>query len=491
MTGTISNRIAAIRQFDIFTPDCSRVITRHFRPGGEERTRNAINRILSLDDGAAEREWEKTANGFRNRHRDFEDTLRRNYDRHLSHFAGDAGKPAGTRKLLLAAYFTMEYAVEAAGLFNPSIVPHFDQSGAPAGCVRVILSLRATGEGHISSIVFRTGTVDSNGRLAIDRPGRFIETPDARTDALYEKKLFRAKLRELGAINAAAGDILGRLPDQFPMDRLLDEIEASETSGRYPDNEMRYAREAMEWLADSNYEMCFAPGRGISERVVFPISANEKNGIEDARFVRFAGENGSPRYYATYTAFNGTRIMPQLIETTDFNRFKMSSLNGPAAIDKGMALFPRKIGGLYAMIGRLDGVNLYLMYSEHPHFWYEGRIILRPQHPWELVQTGNCGSPAETGEGWLLLTHGVGPMRQYSIGAALLDLDDPSKVLGRLEEPLLVPGESEREGYVPNVVYTCGFMIHNGHVVIPYSITDQRSAVASVPLRDILNRLKS
>lgn len=481
--------IQATRQADKYAADSSRVIVRFFRIGSEERTRQTVERILTLDDETVTGELDKIYRNFAHRHRDLTSNLQKHFDWYLRHYVSNPDELSRERKLLLAAYFTMEYSVESAALFNPSIIPHFDQSLVPEGSLRVILSFRATGEGHISSIVFRTGTVDSSGHLRLDPLSRYLETPEIQTDALYEKKLFARKLEEIGVLNAAAWDILNSLPDAFTEDQLLERIEIVESEKRYPDTELQVAADTMEWLADSNYEMKFKEGSNLSERVIFPVSAVEKNGIEDARFVRFVDDDGSITYYATYTAYNGSQIMPQLIETTDFKTFKMITLNGPAARDKGMALFPRRVNGLYAMISRIDGVNLYLMYSEHLHFWYEGRIIQQPKYPWELVQIGNCGSPVETDRGWLLLTHGVGPMRQYCIGAVLLDKDDPSKMIGQLEEPILSPTEDEREGYVPNVVYTCGSIVHNDYLIIPYAMSDSRYSIASLPLRDILDQM--
>jgi predicted GH43/DUF377 family glycosyl hydrolase len=240
---------------------------------------------------------------------------------------------------------------------------------------------------------------------------------------------------------------------------------------------------------ESNYEIFFPPGQLISERVIFPLSQNESNGVEDARFVRFVDDEGSVTYYATYTAYNGREILPQLIETPDFHHFKVSTLNGPMARNKGMALFPRKINGRYAMITRSDGENLYLSYSNNIHFWFEGVKIEAPENSWELVQIGNCGSPLETKKGWLMLTHGVGPMRKYCIGVSLLDLNDPAKIIGRLDEPLLMPREEERAGYVPNVVYSCGSIILNGELIIPYAISDSESHVASIPVDELLEKL--
>jgi predicted GH43/DUF377 family glycosyl hydrolase len=239
-------------------------------------------------------------------------------------------------------------------------------------------------------------------------------------------------------------------------------------------------------LAEANYTVRFKDGLRMSEKVLFPFSPLESNGIEDARFVRFVGNRGDVSYFATYTAYNGSTVFPQIVETRDFSEFRVSTLNGPAVTNKGLALFPRRINGLYAMLGRQDGENIHLMFSEHMHFWYDTRIIVRPAQPWQFVQIGNCGSPIETDAGWLVLTHGVGPIRKYCIGALLLDRNDPSKVLGRLREPLLRPQPDEREGYVPNVLYSCGALVHGPNLVLPYAISDTSTRFAIVPLADLL-----
>jgi predicted GH43/DUF377 family glycosyl hydrolase len=239
-------------------------------------------------------------------------------------------------------------------------------------------------------------------------------------------------------------------------------------------------------LASSNYEVQFQPEQRLSERILFPASPSQSNGIEDARFVCFQNDDGTHVYYATFTAFDGKLVLPQLVETSDFLHFRFITLNGPAAENKGMAIFPRKINGLYAILSRQDNENIYLMFSDNIHFWYEPKMILKPTFPWELVQVGNCGSPIETDAGWLVLSHGVGPMRKYCIGAFLLDRDNPAKVIGRLREPLLEPNENEREGYVPNVVYTCGALLHHGQLMIPYGLADYATSFATVALDEVL-----
>jgi predicted GH43/DUF377 family glycosyl hydrolase len=306
-------------------------------------------------------------------------------------------------------------------------------------------------------------------------------------NAAFEKHLFERKLQELRLMAGFNRDVLNGLPDFFTMEELRASV--VRTAKQVPEHEREttkgIARETL-MLAQSNYEVQFTPDSGLSERVLFPVTPSQSNGIEDARFVLFHNEDGSRDYYATYTAYDGKMILPQFLETSDFLRFKFITLNGPAVENKGMALFPRKINGLYAMLGRQDAENIYVMFSDHLHFWHTMQLILEPKFPWEFIQLGNCGSPIETEAGWLVITHGVGAMRKYSIGAFLLDRDDPTKVIGRLPEPLIKPNTSERDGYVPNVVYSCGSLVHNGQLVIPYGISDYATTFAALPLDQVL-----
>ena len=333
-----------------------------------------------------------------------------------------------------------EYSLEAAALFNPSIVPHPDQSVLSSGTLRFVLSLRATGNGHVSSIAFRTGVVDENSKISINPPTRFITAAEVQPNPSYEKQLFVRKLRELGVLSANAQHLMDQLGEQFTFEQ-LSEIADEESRGfRLLDSSVRRTAEDLLAVARANYEISFEPSDRYSERVIFPFAPAEACGIEDARFVRFHDEAGRSTYYATYTAFDGQVALPQLLETEDFVRFKISTLNGPEVQNKGMALFPRKVRGHYAMLSRQDNENIYLMYSDMLHFWYDKQLLLRPTFPWEFVQVGNCGSPIETDAGWLVLTHGVGSVRRYSIGAILLDLNDPSRVIGLPKESRLMPG---------------------------------------------------
>ena len=469
-------------------PDQRRVIIRPFRPASEAHTINIVNRLLALPEPQVQALLRLTLDEFAHRHKNIQPVLLDNY-RRIAGYIKDQAALSEERKLLLGACFTMEYSIESAALFNPSVVVYPQQNQLKKGQTRVVFSFRATGEGHISSIVFRSAIIDRDNSIFLEPVSPFLGTPEIDLDAAYDRELFQAKLAELGQFSETAKAVFGHLPASFTPEQMSGAVAIVRDSGAATPTDLEDTIGHIKWLTESNYEVFFPHGQLISERVIFPLSQNESNGVEDARFVRFVEDDGSVTYYATYTAYNGREILPQLIATKDFHRFKISTLNGPLARNKGMALFPRKIGGRYAMITRSDGENLYLSYSDNIHFWYEGVKIEAPANAWELVQIGNCGSPLETKKGWLLLTHGVGPMRKYCIGVSLLDLDDPSKVIGRLAEPLLAPREEEREGYVPNVVYSCGSLILNGELIIPYAISDSESHVASIPVDELLEKL--
>jgi predicted GH43/DUF377 family glycosyl hydrolase len=350
--------------------------------------------------------------------------------------------------------------------------------------------LRATGEGHISSITFRTGIIHPDQWIEVLTPSGFLTEPRQLPNPRYEKALFGRKLSELGLTGEFTRRVMNRLGESFALEELRVGLKAEQD--HLPDGmtqEDQNAAQGIWMLARSNYEVQFQPEQQLSERILFPATPSQRNGIEDARFVCFQNEDGSHIYYATFTAYDGNVVMPELLETPDFLRFRFITLNGPAAQNKGMALFPRRINGLYAMLSRQDNESIYLMFTDNVHFWNERMVLLKPTFPWELVQIGNCGSPIETDAGWLVLSHGVGPMRKYCIGAFLLDRDDPSKVIGRLREPLLKPDENEREGYVPNVVYTCGALLHNGELIIPYGMADHATGFAAVPVDEVLAAL--
>jgi predicted GH43/DUF377 family glycosyl hydrolase len=470
-----------------FSSDIRRVITRFFDPGGEARIRSVVQRVRDLSGGQVDRLLDEVFLKFRTRHGNIVSVLDENY-RTAMVMTGLSDDFSHNRRMLIGAYLTAEYSIESAALFNPSIVAHHDQRDLPAGAVRFIMSLRATGEGHVSSIVFRTGVIYSDQRIQIDpcsrltRPGRIVP------DKQYERTLFRRKLQDIGVYEQAADLVLDRLAESFT----LAQLEHAVTETRAATSEtlpIENALEDIRWLAHSNYQLELPSDATASEIVIFPQTSNESHGIEDLRMVRFLEDDGAITYYGTCTAFDGYRVLPQLIETQDFLKIGVHTINGARAQNKGMALFPRRIGGHYLMCSRIDGENLYIMVSDIVHFWETAELLQAPRFPWEFVQIGNCGSPLETPEGWLLLTHGVGPMRTYCIGAMLLDLNDPLKVIGCLDEPLITPTEKERDGYVPNVAYTCGAMIHGGQLYLPFATSDMITRFAMVSLDSLLNRL--
>ena len=467
------------------TPDRSRVLMRPFYPSSDDIARRIVARVLTLSDGEVSRSLGQVLGEFADRHEHVEQIFGSRFAQVRRHL-GEAWEPAPQRQALIGSYFTHEYSPESAALFNPSIVPHPDQTGLPAGALRFILSLRATGEGHVSSITFRTGKVSAQHRVTLTPPVPFVMEPERVPDAAYEKALFGRKLQEAGVQNDFCQRVLGQLSESFILDDLCRVLTAERRLTDPADATADRAVRGILLLAESNYEVDFAPSTRVSQRVIFPSTASQRNGIEDARFIRFQNDDGRFTYYATYTAYDGRITLPQLLETPDFVHFKFSTLNGPAVQNKGMALFPRKIEGRYAMLSRQDDENILLMFSDNIHFWQTPKLLLPPAQPWEFFKIGNCGSPIETEAGWLVLSHGVGPMRKYCIGAFLLDLADPTRVIGRLREPALAPNEAEREGYVPNVVYTCGALLHGRELVIPYAVSDYATSFATVPLDELL-----
>jgi predicted GH43/DUF377 family glycosyl hydrolase len=472
----------------VLKPNNSRVVIRPFEPTSAHRIERILARLMSLSEPEVDSLIDDVMREFHNRHQRPRHFFLHRFEQLKQHLLTDQPLTEN-RQMLIGAFFTQEYALESAALFNPSMVWHPDQSGLEPGTRRFLLSLRATGEGHISSITFRSGTINEENRIRMDEPTRFVTAPEQVPNTLYDKNLFLRKLVELGVDSPFADKVLATLNDQFTFEELQRAIGRALHQSRPRHHENEPVVQGMLTLAKANYEIGYSPEQSISERVVFPSSPTETNGIEDARFVQFHEEDGSVRYYATYTAFDGKVILPQILETDDFLRFKISTLNGSEVRNKGFALFPRKVKGLYAMLSRQDNENIYLMYSDLLHFWYTKELIAKPTYAWEFVQLGNCGSPIETEAGWLVLTHGVGPMRKYAMGAFLLELDDPSRVIGRLESPLLEPDANEREGYVPNVVYSCGALIHNRTLIIPYAMSDYASTFATVSLDEVLGAM--
>ena len=484
--------IKITRTTALLVPNSRRVIAKLFLPGeqifpdGQSRVELIVKRILAMSEDEMASTLAATQEQFDDRHKDLNRTLEASFDV-VANKIDSPDELSTKQRLLIGAYFTHEYSIEAAALSNPSLVPAPDQSGLNPGEQRFVMSLRGIGEGHISSIEFRSGVIDANARITMDQPSSYATT-GSRRPPIYDKHLFTTKLAELGALNDIADLCLKPLPERFTFEELEAAITDVSRLGK-PWLMTVKATRTIHWLASSNYESTFAKESDISERVIFPGGPTESHGMEDARFVRFTHDDGSVVYYATYTAFDGFEILPQLIETPDFVSFRIATLNGERAHSKGMALFPRMIDGRYAALSRHDNENNYLMLSDEVRFWHDSEIIQVPEHPWELMQIGNCGSPLETEAGWLVITHGVGPMRRYSLGALLLDTDDPCLVIGHLKEPLLIPSEEERDGYVPNVVYSCGSMIHNGQLVLPYGFSDIGARIALLSVDDLLTRL--
>jgi predicted GH43/DUF377 family glycosyl hydrolase len=487
--------IPVVRGEDRLLPDPRRVVARPHVAASREVYRDGasqakllLERLLAIPEPEVSQLLDDIRSRYASRHRAFDRALEQHYE------VATADLPEGVqvspeRRLLIGAYFTMEYAVESAALFNPSIVPAADQSGLPAGSCRFVLSLRAVGEGHISSIEFRTGIVGRDGRIALDPASPLAQTGQ-RSFPRFSRRHVRARAIELGADRHVCARLLDHLPHRFRAEDLDRAVEHLESSTRINRALAFETVKLVRLVTASNYTIVFDPQSDLSERVLVPAGPRETEGMEDARFVRFVDDRGAATYYATYTAFDGFSVLPQLIETPDFERFRICTLSGRYARNKGLALFPRRIGGRYAMLSRYDQQGLHLMYSEDVRAWNEAEPLLQPRRPWGVVRVGNCGSPIETPEGWLVLTHGVGPVREYTLGAALLDLEDPGQVIGELDEPLLAPDDSEREGYVPNVVYTCGAMIHGGHLVLPYGFADRGTRFATVELAALLDRLR-
>jgi predicted GH43/DUF377 family glycosyl hydrolase len=476
--------------------DPKRVITKPFLMGtdllanGEPRLKATFDRILAIPEGQVPAMLEEISRHFSTRHRDFEGILDDRFRVVSQHLIHELEPLSRERRLLIGAYFSHEYSIEAAGLCNPSIVPAPDQTGLPKGSSRFIMSLRAVGEGHVSSIEFRSGVIEPDAEITFDPMTPFAATGRRLSNPSYYKEVFEAKLGELGFDNPVSRWVLERLADRFSLNECMGIVAQSKTQD-LPASLKRETLDVIHWLATSNYNVEFSPDSAISERVIFPDSPTESHGMEDARFVRFVDDDGSVRYFATYTAYDGHDILPQLIQTSDFLHFKVRTLNGTGAQNKGMALFPRRIAGKFAMLSRHDGMGLHFMTSDDFRFWHDAETLRMPSRHWEMIQIGNCGSPIETEEGWLVLTHGVGPMRTYAIGAMLLDLEDPRRVIGELPGPLLAPEADEREGYVPNVVYTCGGLLHNGQLILPYGFSDVGTRIATVPLADLLSRLEN
>ena len=460
-------------------PDHTKVIARFFDPG-EERRKHIVDRILALPEEGIETILEETIKNFSDRHIDIKRVFKNNFDR-----LGIEIDLSLEKRLLIGSYFTMEYAIETAALLNPSIVPHYDQTGVKNGEKKVILSFRAVGEGHMSSIVFRKGIIRKNGEMELDANNFHLDKGTIDPDFYLEKKDAILKLKEIDGYESV-NRILNNLLDQFTYGEL------KESTRRFIKNYGQkalkpQAMETLLWLGRSNYRVEFDEEHPLSARVIFPTSKGEVKALEDARFVCFEEEDGRKKYYATYTAYDGRTILPQLMSTRNFRRFRIETMLGPGSQNKGMALFPEKIKGKYVMVSRNDNENLYIMYSDNIKYWEKPVLLRKPTYYWEFFQIGNNGSPLKTDEGWLLLTHGVGTVRTYCAGALLLDLENPTKIIKVAKDPILFPLENERNGYVPNVVYSCGSIVNGEYLIMPYAISDTRSGVARFKLKELLD----
>ncbi len=412
--------------------DPSRVVLRPFHlgwqgPGGTNaRAAKLVADVVALSREDADEEYARVLHDFEERHWQTEQLFQERYDDIEQMLDLDGSGLSEKRKRLIGAYFCHEYTYAAAALMNPSIVPHPDQSGMSGGAVRFVMSLRAVGEGHISSIVFREGIATQQGDFELWPQSHFAT-------AMQADDRFSAA-REDGAVGVH----------------------------RHTES-------------------------SLSNSVIFPITEQQQGGLEDLRLVRFDHGGGDFEWVGTYTAYSGASIRSELLRTRDFRHFILEPIEGRAGRNKGMALFPEKVGGQYCMVGRQDGKNLYLLRSDRLDCWDDdGVLLMEPAYPWEFVQIGNCGSPILTEHGWLLFTHGVGAMRKYALGCALLDRDDPSKVIARSTKPILTAIDADRFGYVPNVVYTCGALLIGEQLLVPYGISDSAVGFASTSVSDLL-----
>lgn len=469
-------------------PSSKRWLLRPFVPGNPHQVEHILLRILSTDKKHIHSLNERVVNRYKNSHPNIEEIFLKHYENVKGRIASNMPMTKAL-ELIIGAYFSQFYALESTALFNPSIVVH---PSLPSNDkhLNFILSLRAVGEGHVSSIVFREGYIDQHFNIFIKDPLPFIMEPQKKMERKYEKSVFYRNLMESGAISEICQAVLTRLPVNFTFEELNKELDNREVPmPNYEPGAINQTLKTILDLALSNYDMYFDEELEMSGRVIFPMSPSQTNGIEDARFVKFEDDDGSSTYYATFTAYNGRSIVPELLETKDFLHFKVSTLSGSFAKNKGLALFPKKIKGKYMMLGRQDNESIYLMESDDPYLWQNAVPIAKPTYPWEFVQIGNCSSPIEIDEGWLVLTHGVGAVRRYCIGAMLLDKENPAKVIGRLKKPLMEPMGQENFGYVPNVLYTCGALLFNNHLFFPFAMSDSQTQFAHVCVDEILNEM--
>jgi predicted GH43/DUF377 family glycosyl hydrolase len=473
------------------TPDPRRVIVKLFVPGEDAalvHTRAAaiIERITQLDEDETSRQLDQTLKRFGTRHHDLEATFRHHYDL-VRHRVAQSSDLSPTARTLVGAYFSHEYAVEAAALCNPSMVAHPDQSAVGPGQLRVAISLRQIGEGHISSIGFATGVIGPDARLTIaDRSGP-LQT-GRRSSARHRRDLLVAAVADDGCDNEVSATVLGSLPEHF------DDEDFERALGSIPTDLLTRATthgtlEQLRRMTAASYAVTFPAEVPLDQRILWPATPSESNGMEDARFVTFISDNGESAYHATYTAFDGRHIGARRLSTSDLVNFEVAALRGPATRSKGMALFPRTVGGRHLALCRCDGETISLSTLDDQNRWQHPVPLHAPRRSWELIQVGNCGSPMETDSGWLVLTHGVGPMREYAIGALLLDLHHPDRVIAELPGVLLASDDTERNGYVPNVVYSCGGLLHAGTLWIPYGASDTQVGFASVALAKLIDAM--
>ena len=454
------------------------VITLFLNLPGEDRIKHIVQRVENLNEDEVDDSMIKMMQDFRNRHRNIHEIFLQHFHRLENKYADSLSHFSLQKKLLLGAFFTKEYSIQSAALFNPSIGSHPNQKGLKQGEQRFVMSLRSTGEGHTSSIVFHTGIIDEDGDITLDMPTGYFTCLQKKADAVYDKKFIQKCATSIPGFNIEA---LDGLPDSFTAEQAKNIFRETSNSNQ--------SIIMIEKIFDANYEIEGSSDLSINEKVIFPNAKEESMGMEDVRFVKFEDGEQS-RYYATYTAYDGMQIKTKLIETKDFKKFAIRSLYGSAISDKGMALFPEKVNGKFVMISRQGGENMSIMFSDDLYCWEKFQLLMEPKFIWELLQIGNCGAPIKTDKGWLLLTHGVGLMRTYVISAILLDLNDPTRIIGRLDKPLIEADEEEREGYVPNVVYTCGLIRHNDLLVIPYAVSDSATGFVTIELNDLLNEFK-
>lgn len=460
------------------TADDKRLILQFFDVGAE-RTKKVLERILAFEEKEVKSILSKTLKDFQKRHKFFNEIVNQNFGKVKKYIPKNKSISAD-RKKLIGLYFSKEYSIEASSLFNPSIVIHPNQKGLKSGEKRFIISLRSTGEGHISSIEFRTGIIDKKFNIKLDKFSNYVSLPSIDEKYQFKKEELKSYSNHFKTKDEKLYKLL---PEVFTKKQFI-----QITEKHFKNSPLSFDNSFLYDYVESNYSLRFPKSLEFNEQVIFPYSKSESVGMEDIRFVKF--NDRSSKYYGTYTAYNGKTFRVQLIETTDFKNFQVRTLHGKAVQDKGMALFPRKINNKYWMISRQGGVNISIMNSDSLYRWDELEVLKTPKYSWEAIQLGNCGSPIEIDEGWLLITHAVGTVRTYVISACLLDKNNPRKIIGHLREPLISPNKNEREGYVPNVVYSCGSILINGELIIPFAKSDSATSFARISLSELLKKMK-